>query len=148
MAGYRVDGEAVIVLRVDAFAEQKMEFILFAEDPVLPAMDIIHIHHDVQINKPVIDIIILYVEQSAPAHIDNIVKGVLHRFSVVHGEIVVILGVNHHVGQIDQLPDEMVDGKIRLKATHEDGMYPPIAPTPAETASDNTHCMMPRTSPP
>ena len=115
-----MDGEAVIVLSVDAFAEQKIEFVFFSENPSAPAMDVIHIHHNIQIYQAVFHIVFLHIKNAAPAKVDNILKGVFHGFSVIHGEIVVTIGVNHHARQIYQLSDEMVNRKVRLKAPHED----------------------------
>ena len=51
-----MDRKTVIDLGARAFAEQELEFILFSEDPAAFAMDIVHMHHNIQVYQAVFDI--------------------------------------------------------------------------------------------
>lgn len=57
-----MDREAVIDLGARAFAEQEIEFILFSEDPAAFAMDIVHMHHNIQEYQAVFNIVFLHIK--------------------------------------------------------------------------------------
>ena len=73
-----MDRETVIDLGARAFAEQELEFILFSEDPAAFAVDIVHMHHNIQIYQAVFDIVFLHIEKTSIAKVDNIIKGIFH----------------------------------------------------------------------
>ena len=109
-----MNGKAVVVSGTDALAQQQPEHIFFSEDPFASAMDVVHIHRNVHIDKAVLHIVLIQFEYSAPAQIDNIPECILHRLTGINREIVVILGKHHRACQIHQLDDEIVKGEIRF----------------------------------
>lgn len=114
-----MDGKAIVVTGADALAKQQTELIFFPENPFAFAMDVVHIHRNVHIDKSVLHIVLIQIENSAIAQVDDIPEGVLHRLAGIYREVVVILGKHHRAGQIHKLDDKIVKGEIRFNALHK-----------------------------